>query len=179
MASAPLTITLGNETPLTTQVVVDQTLSDYIVNPVVLNAVAGQPLQNVQVATVAGPANGSYSATIVWGDGDTSTGVITALGGGQFSVTGSKPHPYATAGTDTITVTVNGPGDLPAPPAQTTATVLAAPPVIISNPTSQTATAGQTATFTAFANGRRPCNGGSASMAALPSATSAAPPVRP
>ena len=153
VASAPLTITLGNEAPLTTQVVVDQTLSDYIVNPVVLNSVAGQPLQNVQVATVAGPANGSYSATIAWGDGDTSTGVITALGGGQFSVTGSKPHPYATAGTDTITVTVNGPGDLPAPPAQTTATVLAAPPVIISNPTSQTATAGQTATFTAFANG--------------------------
>jgi hypothetical protein len=127
VASAPLTITVGNESPLTTQVVVNQTLSDYIVNPVEFNALAGQAVQNVQVATLAGPGNGSYSATINWGDGDTSTGIITAVGGGQFSVSGSKPHPYAITGTYRITVNVNGPGAIPAPAAQTIANVLSTP----------------------------------------------------
>jgi hypothetical protein len=129
VAAAPLNITVGDEPPLTAQLEVDETTSAYTVNPVMVNAVAGQPLQNVQVATLAGPATGSYAATIDWGDGDTSAGTITALGGGLYTISGSKPHPYAATGTDTITVTVSGPGPVPAPAAEVTATVTApAPP---------------------------------------------------
>ena len=101
---------------MTVQTVVDETQSDYTVNPANVVAVAGQPVQNVQVATVTGPANGSYSATINWGDGTSSAGEILALGGDEYSVIGSKPQPYATTGNQTITVTVSGPGDTPAPP---------------------------------------------------------------
>ena len=125
VGSAPLVITLAGEAPLTAQLLVDETSSDYTVNPVVVAAVSGQAVQNVQVATVAGPADGVYSATINWGDGDTSAGQITPLGGGLFSVSGSKPNPYTAAGTDTITVTVNEP-PLPAPPAE--AMVVVSPP---------------------------------------------------
>ncbi len=126
VTAAPLTITLGNEPALTCQMVLDETPSTYTVNPLVLNPVVGQPLVNVPVAMLAGPVNGSYTATIDWGDGDTSTGVITALGGDLFRVSGSKPKPYGASGTATITVTVTGPGDIPAPAAQTTAAVLPA-----------------------------------------------------
>jgi RHS repeat-associated protein len=130
VTAAPLNITLGNEPPLTAQVEVDETAGEYTVNPVSVLATQGQPVQNVQVALLAGPVDGSYSATIDWGDGETSPGQITALGGDLFSVTSSKPHPYAAPGTAAITVTVSGPGDIPAPPAQATGTILApaAPP---------------------------------------------------
>jgi hypothetical protein len=128
--SAPLSITLGSERTLTTRVGVDESASAYIVNPVFVAAIAGQPVQNVQVATLAGPVNGSYTVTINWGDGDASVGQITALGGDEFSVSGSKPHPYAAAGSDTIIVTVNGPGTTPAPPAQSIATVSPASPTV-------------------------------------------------
>ncbi len=124
--AAPLTITLGNEPPLTVHTVVDETQSDYTVNPANVVAVAGQPLQNVQVATVTGPADGNYTATINWGDGETSSGELIALGGGEYSVVGSKPQPYASVGNETITVTVTGPGETPAAPAETTATVIKA-----------------------------------------------------
>jgi hypothetical protein len=54
-----------------------------------------------------GPATpGSYTATIDWGDGtSTSTGTVTALGGGVFQVT-APAHTYAEEGSDIITVTV-------------------------------------------------------------------------
>ncbi|QEH32431.1 N-acetylneuraminate epimerase [Aquisphaera giovannonii] len=50
-----------------------------------------------------------FSATIAWGDGDTSTGTITADPDvpGQFDVVTSKPSAYATAGAQTLSVTVN------------------------------------------------------------------------
>jgi RHS repeat-associated protein len=154
VVASMLDVKLGNEPTLRAEILVNQTSSAYTVNPETVQVAQGQPVQGVQVATVAGPANGSYSAAINWGDGDVSTGQLAALGGGLFRVTGSKPHPYATSGTGTITVTVNGPGDTPAPPAQTTVTVVAPSlPVILSNPTNQTVTAGQTATFTASASG--------------------------
>jgi RHS repeat-associated protein len=123
----PLTIDVGNEAPLSAQVGVDSTNSDYTVNPVPVTAGAGQPVRNVQVATVSGPAGGAYSATINWGDGDTSTGRVTPLGGGLFSVSGTKPHPYAQTGPDAVTVTVTGPGSIPAPP--TTSPAEVTPPV--------------------------------------------------
>ncbi len=110
VAAAPLNITLGSEPTLTAQVTLDETSDPYIVNPVSAVAVAGQPVRNVQVATLAGPADDSYRATIDWGDGETSPGQLTALGGDLFSVSGSKPHAYAAAGSATVTVTVTGAG---------------------------------------------------------------------
>ncbi len=123
----PLSITLGSEPTLTAQVQVEESASDYTVNPVPVTASAGQPLQNVQVATVTGPADGNYTATINWGDDETSSGEIIALSAGQYSVIGSKPQPYADAVNKTITVTVNGPGTRPAPAAETPAMVSANP----------------------------------------------------
>src|SRR5262249_26522054 len=69
VTTAPLTITLGNEPALRSQVVLDETPSAYVVNPVLVQARPGQPVQNVQVATLAGPVTGAYSGTISWGDG--------------------------------------------------------------------------------------------------------------
>ncbi len=127
LAAVPLNIRLGSEPWLTAQVGVDTTASTFTVNPVPVVATAGQVVQNVPVATLAGPANDAYAASIDWGDGDTSAGQITALGGGQFSVTASKPHPYAGQQSHPITVSVSGPSVTPPPPVRTEVTVAAAP----------------------------------------------------
>jgi hypothetical protein len=65
--------------------------------------VAGQSLTtqgsqsvNGAVATVYAPKTGSYSATIDWGDGATSTGQVVANPNGAFNVTGS--HTYSQGG---------------------------------------------------------------------------------
>ena len=47
---------------------------------------------------------GSYSATIDWGDGSTSSGTITSLGGGAFSVSGE--HVYGHPSMFSVTVVV-------------------------------------------------------------------------
>jgi RHS repeat-associated protein len=127
---APLNVTLGSESTMTVQIGVDESVSDYVVNPAAVTASVGQSLDDVEVATLAGPATGTYSATINWGDGDTSPGQITAMGGNLFSVSGSKPHPYAAVGFDTITVTVSGPGSDAAPAAESLATVSPGTPAI-------------------------------------------------
>ena len=49
-----------------------------------------------------------YSATIDWGTGQTSTGVITPNGSGGFNVTGTNI--YSVSGTDAITVTISDVG---------------------------------------------------------------------
>jgi hypothetical protein len=48
-------------------------------------------------------------ATIDWGDGTTSTGTITANGGGHFTVSGT--HTYADEGSPTIKVSITDPDD--------------------------------------------------------------------
>ncbi|HKI34658.1 MAG TPA: RHS repeat-associated core domain-containing protein, partial [Gemmataceae bacterium] len=130
--TVPLNIHVQGEPTLAAQMGVVQTNSAFVVNPLPVAAVAGQPLRDVPVATIAGPANGAYSATIDWGDGDTSPGQVTPLGGGLFAVSASKPNPYAAQGTDLVTITVSGPGASPPPPAQTTAVV--SPPPLPSVP---------------------------------------------
>lgn len=62
-----------------------------------VKGVRGQPLENVVVATFidADPNGvvGDFTATIDWGDGSpVTTGVVTALGGARFSVSGN--HTY-------------------------------------------------------------------------------------
>jgi hypothetical protein len=75
-------------------------------------AVAGQAFTNQTVATFtdsdpnAKPAN--FTATIGWGDGNTTSGTITAAGQGTFDVLGT--HTYTTAGTDNFVVQVNASG---------------------------------------------------------------------
>jgi uncharacterized delta-60 repeat protein len=74
-----------------------------------VSAIEGQPVTNVQVATFTdddpGGQASDYSATVTWGDGDTSTGSITASGSG-FVVTATKPHPYAEEGSATVQVSI-------------------------------------------------------------------------
>jgi hypothetical protein len=122
--SAPITVTLPGQPALTAQMVVNQSAALYTVNAISVVATRGKPMRNVPVAIIEGPANGSYTATIDWGDGETSQGQFTALGGGLFQVSGSKPSPYTTSGTKLIVVTATGPGAVPASPVQIMATVL-------------------------------------------------------
>jgi N-acetylneuraminic acid mutarotase len=74
-----------------------------------VSATEGQPVNNVQVASFTdgdpGGQVGDYTATITWGDGESSTGNISAVSGG-FVVTGSKPHAYVEEGSFTVGVTV-------------------------------------------------------------------------
>jgi len=67
----------------------------------------GTPLNNVQVATFSdtftGNSAGDFTAFVDWGDGTTTLGTVSGSGG-SFTVDGS--HTYATAGTDTVTVTI-------------------------------------------------------------------------
>ncbi|MBV9123371.1 MAG: hypothetical protein JO112_08445, partial [Planctomycetes bacterium] len=78
-----------------------------------VSAVEGQGVSNVQVATFtdADPNGqaGDYTATIQWGDGDTSAGSISA-GTGDFVVTASKPHPYAEEGSYTVSISIHDVG---------------------------------------------------------------------
>jgi cyanophycinase-like exopeptidase len=58
-------------------------------------------------ANTSAPAS-DFTASIAWGDGNTSTGTVTAQGNGAFLVGGS--HTYATAGTYPISVTITDVG---------------------------------------------------------------------
>jgi len=72
-------------------------------------ATVGAPVENQQLATFTDP-NGAlpsadYAATIDWGDGSSSTAVVTPdAAGGLFSVFGS--HVYAAVGSFTIDVSI-------------------------------------------------------------------------
>src|SRR5262249_18526922 len=72
------------------------------------DATAGAPFQGA-VATFSNAdpfgSSASYSATITWGDGSTSAGVITAIGSGTFQVSG--PHTYAAAVNDPVRVQIS------------------------------------------------------------------------
>jgi len=73
-----------------------------------LFAGVGIPLNNVTVATFTDPNGqhtGQYAATISWGDGTKTTGVISGPNGsGIYTVSGS--HTYNQSGSVTLTVTV-------------------------------------------------------------------------
>jgi hypothetical protein len=75
---------------------------------VAVTASAGVAAPGVRVATFADPdpngTAGEYTATITWGDGTSSPGVVAADPNGGFDVTGS--HTYARPGPGTVGVTV-------------------------------------------------------------------------
>ncbi len=92
-----------------------------------VDAVAGQAIANVPVASFTdsdpGATTSDFTATITWGDGNTSVGTITSDGKGTFDVLGTNT--YATAGTYSFSVQVTVRGGS-ADTAQGTATVSAA-----------------------------------------------------
>jgi uncharacterized delta-60 repeat protein len=72
---------------------------------------AGAPFTGIVASfTDADPASNvsQYTATITWGDGNTSAGTIAANSSGGFNVTGTNT--YAAAGTYTITVQISDVG---------------------------------------------------------------------
>jgi hypothetical protein len=89
---------------------VSQTVTPALLTATGVNftATAGAPFSGV-VATFgnADPlgTTASYTATITWGDGNTSTGTVTDAGGGQFAVSGSNT--YATPASYDVTVQIS------------------------------------------------------------------------
>jgi RHS repeat-associated protein len=74
-----------------------------------VTAFAGTATGQVEVARFVDPdPQGSYTASIDWGDGNTSTGNVVANADGSFSVFGSNT--YQMAGTPTIHVTIQDQG---------------------------------------------------------------------
>jgi uncharacterized repeat protein (TIGR01451 family) len=87
-----------------------------------LNGFEFSPLTNVTVATFTQPGAqpaSAFGATIDWGDGTSSAGVVTG-GNGNYAVVGS--HTYTDEQVFSVTVTVTGPSTSLVLP--TTATVL-------------------------------------------------------
>src|SRR5437588_6773546 len=82
------------------------------VTGVPVDVVRGTPLTNQRVATFtdADPAGtlSDYSATINWGDGNTTAGTVVASPGGGFAVNGS--HSYVAATTYSVAITVHDVG---------------------------------------------------------------------
>src|SRR5207302_2340297 len=72
-----------------------------------------------------------FTATITWGDGQTSAGTITVGSGGSFTVTGT--HSYATEGSPAIAVQIRDVGGSTVT-ANTTATVADAPLIVLAAP---------------------------------------------
>ena len=88
----------------------DTEIVDTVPTGGVVSGTAGMPL-NATVATITDPntsaTTSAYSATINWGDGNSTAGAI-AGGSGSFTVTGN--HTYATSGTYPITVSITSVG---------------------------------------------------------------------
>ena len=107
-----------------------------------LNGTPGTPL-NATVATIADPNTtataSAYSATINWGDGNSSAGTV-AGGNGNFTVTGN--HAYAVTGAYPIAVTItSAANNLGSSTVNDSAAITAAPtPVTTSQPPSLSAT---------------------------------------
>jgi hypothetical protein len=119
------------------------------------SAIEGTAVTGQTVATFKDPggkeALGDYGATIVWGDGSSSSGTITGPdASGNFSVTGG--HTYTEEGKFTVTVTIKH--DLATPDAVVTATATVADPKVVGSGVNFNAVEGlkftgqQVATFT-------------------------------
>jgi len=108
-----ITIVLHHDSAPDTTVTSTATVSDPSVvlntgSPLTINATEGQ-LVNTTVATFTDPggqeAVGEYSASVDWGDGTITPGLITLTGPNSYSV--AWMHTYTEEGSQTITVTVS------------------------------------------------------------------------
>lgn len=93
-----------------------------------LTGTAGQSVSGVVAHfSDATPAadTGDFSAQIIWGDGTSSSGSVSAAAGGGFDVSG--PHTYNAAGSYTVSVAVTDAGGSTAT-TSSTAQIAAAPP---------------------------------------------------
>jgi hypothetical protein len=113
--SYPISIAVSDAGGQTTTITGTATVADAPLHATAtpVSAAEGQPVTNVQVAAFTDDdPNGSvgdYTATLTWGDGETSTGNIIASGGG-FAVAASKPHPYAEEGPYNVQVSIQDAG---------------------------------------------------------------------
>jgi hypothetical protein len=93
--------------------------------PVAVHAVEGQafsgPVATFTDSDASHTADSAAkdTATIHWGDGSSTAGTITSLGGGKYSVSGS--HTYAEESGPTVSVSITDPDD-PGGPATASAT---------------------------------------------------------
>jgi sugar lactone lactonase YvrE len=116
-----------------------------------VSAIEGQPFSG-QVATItdSNPTStaAEYSATIDWGDGNTSAGVVSGPPSGPFTVSGS--HTYTEEGSYTVTVSITDSSN-PANDQSTTTTATVADAPLTStcaaSATSLQSFSGPTATF--------------------------------
>jgi hypothetical protein len=114
-----------------------------------LTGAEGSPLSGILASfTDANPAGGvaDYSATVDWGDGHTTPGVVAAAASGGFTVSGT--HTYAEEGHYTIGVHVADTGGAAADAAASAAVADAALTASGSSLTSPSAFTGAVATFT-------------------------------
>jgi cyclophilin family peptidyl-prolyl cis-trans isomerase len=112
------------------------TIADAILTatPLTINTVRGAPLTNIVVATFsdADPSSdaGDFTASINWGDGTTTAGIITAGANNTFNVQGT--HTYNATGNFQIGVTiteVNASQDVSPSTVTTTSTAVVAVPM--------------------------------------------------
>jgi hypothetical protein len=117
-----------------------------------LTPVEGQSTGTVTVATFTDPGGAEstidYSATIDWGDGNTSIGAIVDMGGGLFAVQGSNTYAEESAADHpgsfpsyAITTTITHESSGPAITATSSATV--SDPAVIISPISNTVVASE------------------------------------
>ncbi len=104
------TITLGetdNTTNTATTTGVVNVVEPITLSTITINATQGSPFAGT-VATfddnLGADPLGNYSATIDWGDGTITAGVISSDGGNNFAISGT--HTYQSIGSFTTTVTV-------------------------------------------------------------------------
>jgi hypothetical protein len=90
-------------TATTTATVADAPLTAKCATPTVSTASFSGTVATFTDANPFAPVS-DFTATIDWGDGSTSAGVVTGPMGGPFTVSGS--HTYATLGTHNITVLI-------------------------------------------------------------------------
>jgi hypothetical protein len=107
-----ITVTINHDSAPPATAFSSATVSELSVSPTggfSFAAVEGALSASQTVATFTDPggpeAVGDYSATIAWGDGQSSAGTITFDGVSTFTVSGA--HTYGEEGTDTITVTIH------------------------------------------------------------------------
>lgn len=86
-----------------------------------------------------------FSATIAWGDGQTSTGIVSPGAGGTFTVTGT--HSYAMPVAFSVLVTIATPGDSST---VTGTAIVAAPPMVATIQAPQESHHGFDRVFVAF-----------------------------